>query len=364
MVDKMAMRFVTLRRLFLSSAALLRPALSTIVALVGAFVTGAIILISIGFDPMQVYYTMFHEAWYTEFGIRKILIETLPLLTIASGLLVCFRAGLWNVGVQGQMIIGGLFANVVGYSLGPAPASPIVIPLMLIAGMIGGMAWVLPPAIMKARWDLNEIVTTLMLNFVAIDFELYLVKGPLRNAKISTHPMTTPIVATAELPKIPGTQVHIGLIIALALSVVVYLLMSRTTLGYQFRVLGGSTSAARYAGLRISRLIVLSLLISGATAGLAGAVQVAGVMRNIDPEWVPSYGLEAFPLVFLANFNALVVIPFSFLFSTFLVGGDLMHRALGLPIFFIDALLGLMLVFFGAAEAVRQLQVRWKGGED
>lgn len=318
---------------------------------------------STGFNPMQVYYTMFQEAWYTEFGIRKILIETLPLLIIASGLLVCFRAGLWNVGCQGQMIIGGLLGNVVGYSLGTVP-SPIIIPLMLIAGMIGGMAWVLPPAIMKARWDLNEIVTTLMLNFIAIDFELYLVKGPLRNAKISTHPMTTPIVATAELPKIPGTQVHIGLIIALALSVVVYLLMSRTTLGYQFRVLGGSTSAARYAGLPISRLIVLSLLISGATAGLAGAVEVAGVMRNIDPEWVPSYGLEAFPLVFLANFNALVIIPFSFLFSTFLVGGDLMHRALGLPIFFIDALLGLMLVFFGAAEAVRQLQLRWRGKKD
>jgi simple sugar transport system permease protein len=235
---------------------------------------------------------------------------------------------------------------------------------MLTAGMIGGIAWALPPAIMKTRWDLNEIVTTLMLNFIAIDLELYLVKGPLRNAKISTHPMTTPIVATAELPKIPGTQVHIGLIIALGLSVVVYLLMSRTTLGYQFRVLGHNINAARYAGLPISRLIVLSLLISGATAGLAGAVQVAGVMRNIDPEWVPSYGLDAFPLVFLANFNALLVIPFSFLFSTFLVGGDMMHRVLELPIFFIDALLGLMLVFFGAAEAVRQFQVKWKGEED
>lgn len=343
-----------------SSASFIRPALSTFVAIVSALVAGSIILTSIGFNPTEVYYTVFHEAWYTEFGMRKVLIETLPLLLIASGLLVCFRAGLWNVGVQGQMIVGGLLGNIVGYSLGPLP-SPMIIPLMLMAGMIAGMAWVFPTAVMKARWDLNEIVTTLMMNFIAINFQLYLVKGPLRDLKIGIHPMTTPIVATAELPKIPGTQVHIGLVIALALAVVIYLLMSRTTLGYQFRVLGHSINAARYAGLPISRLVILSLLISGATAGLAGAVQVAGVMRNIDPEWVPFYGFQAVPLVFLANFNALAVIPFSFLFSSFLVGGDLMHRTVGLPIFFIDVLLGLMLVFFGAAEAIRHLQLKWKG---
>ncbi len=353
------MKSGTLRGAILSSTSILRPALSTIAAIVGALVAGAMILISIGFNPGEVYYTVFHEAWYTEFGIRKVLIETLPLLIIASGLLVCFRAGLWNVGVQGQMIVGGLFANVVGYVLGPLP-SLLIIPLMLMAGMVGGMLWVLPSAVMKARWDLNEIVTTLMMNFIAIDLELYLVKGPLRDPKISTHPMTTPVVATAELPKIPGTQVHIGLLIALGLSVVIYLLMSRTALGYQFRVLGFNINAARYAGLPISRLIVMSLLVSAATGGLAGAVQVAGVMRNIDPEWVPFYGFEAFPLVFLANFNALAIIPFSFLFSSFLVGGDLMHRAVGLPIFFIDVLLGLMLIFFGAAEAVRHLQLKWR----
>lgn len=318
---------------------------------------------SIGFNPADAYYTVFREAWYTEFGMRKTLIEMVPLLIIASGLLVCFRAGLWNVGVQGQMIVGGLLANVVGYSLGPLP-SPIIVPLMLMAGMIGGMAWALPPAIMKARWDLNEIVTTLILNFIAIYLELYLVKSPLRDPKISTHPMTTPVAATAELPKIPGTQVHIGLIFALALAVVVYLLMTRTTLGYQFRVIGSSVSAARYAGLPISRLIIIALLISGATGGLAGAVQVGGVMRNIDPEWVPFYGLEAVPLPFLAGLNALALIPFSFLFSSFLVGGDLMHREIGLPIFFIDVLLGLMLIFFGAAEAVRRFQVKWKSEKD
>jgi len=353
------MKSGTLRGAILSSTSVLRPALSTVAAILGALLAGAIILTAIGFNPAEVYYTVFHEAWYTEFGIRKTLIETMPFLTIVSGLLVCFRAGLWNVGVQGQMIIGGLFANIIGYVLGPLP-SPLLIPVMLMAGMLGGIVWVLPSAIMKARWDLNEIVTTLMMNFIAIDLELYLVKGPLRDPKISTHPMTTPVAPTAELPNIPGTEVHIGIIIALALSFVIYLLMSRTTLGYQFRVLGYNINAARYAGLSISRLIILSLLVSGATAGLAGAVQVAGVMRNIDPEWVPFYGFEAVPLVFLANFNALAVIPFSFLFSSFLVGGDLMHRAVGLPIFFIDVLLGLMLLFFGAAEAVRHLELRWR----
>jgi len=339
-----------------------RPAISTIVALLGAFVAGAIILGVIGFNPSLVYQTIFVEAWSTEFGLRKTLVETTPFLIVACGLVVCFKAGIWNVGVPGQMIVGGLFANVVGYSFGPVPSS-IIIPTMLGAGMLAGMAWVLLPAFMKARWGLNEIVTTLMMNFIAIDLQLYLVKSPLRDPKISTHPMTTPVVLSAELPKIPGTRVHIGLLIALALAIVIYFLMSRTTIGYQFKVIGGNIKAARYAGLPISRLILLSLLISGATAGLAGGIQVAGVMRNIDPEWIPAYGLEAVPLAFLANLNALAAIPFSFLFSTFLVGGDLMHRTMGLPIFFIDVLLGLMLLFFAAAEAVKRVKIR-KGSEE
>jgi simple sugar transport system permease protein len=324
--------------------------------LIGSFVAGAIILVMIGSNPGLVYQTIFSEAWFTEFGLRKTLVETTPFLIVAAGLVVCFRAGIWNVGVPGQMIIGGLLSNVVGYSLGPLP-SPILIPLMLAAGMVAGMAWVLLPAVMKARWGLNEIVTTLMMNFIAIDLQLYLVKSPLRDPYISTHPMTTPVVRTAELPDIPGTEVHIGLIIAFALAIVVYFLMSRTTYGYQFKVIGSNLKAARYAGLPIGKLIILSLLISGAAAGLAGGVQVAGVMRNIDPEWMPSYGLEAVPLVFLANLNALAAIPFSFLFSTFLVGGDQMHRAMGIPIFFIDVILGLMLLFFAAGESVKRVKL-------
>ena len=345
--------------LTLSSASALRPALSTMMALVGAVVAGSIVLVIMGFDPAYVYYVIFAEAWYTEFGVTKTLIETVPLLIIASGLLVCFKAGIWNVGAQGQMIIGGLVANVVGYSFGPLPSS-IIIPLTLMAGVAAGAAWALPSAIMKARWGINEIVTTLMLNFIAINLLMFLVKSPLRNPR-QPHPMTIPIVPTATLPNTPGTQVHIGLVIALALSVVIYLVMTKTTLGFQFRCLGGNPKAARYAGLPISRLMIVSLLISAGTAGLAGAVQVCGVMRNLDPEWVPLYGFQAVALVFLANLNALAVIPFSILFSTFLVGGDLMHRIVGIPVFFIQLILGFMLVFFAAAESIRYVQVKWWG---
>lgn len=256
------------------------------------------------------------------------------------------------------MVIGALFANVVGYSFGPLHPA-IMIPMVLLAGVLGGVVWALPAAIFKARWGVNEIIVTLMMNFIALNLLTFLATTILRNPA-REHPMTYPILPTAKLPFIAGTTVHIGILIALALVVVVYVVMSRTVLGYQFKVAGLSLKAARYAGMPISRLLFISLLISGGFCGLAGGIQVSGVLENLDPEYMPAYGLEAVPLVFLAKLNAIAVLPFSMFFASLLVGSEIMHRSIGIPVFFVDIVFGLMLLFFAAAEIARTYQFKWR----
>ncbi len=334
----------------------IKPALSSIIAILGSIIAGSIVLALSGIDPAFAYYTIFYEALATDFGITKTLVEMTPLLITAVGLLVCFRAGIWNIGAQGQMLIGTLFANVVGYSLGPLP-TPIILPIVLVAGAIAGAAWALPPAILKAKLGINEVITTLLLNFVAINLIKFLIKGPLRNVA-EEHPQTYPIVKSAYMPTFFGTQIHVGILLAFVIAAAIYFLMVWTKLGFQFKILGESIKAARYVGLPISRLIILAFIISGGAAGFAGAIQLTAVMRNVNPAWAPGYGLEAVPLVFIAKMNPIAVIPLSILFAVFLVGTDIMHRTTGVPVYFIEIFLGIMLLLFAVSEVVQRFRVR------
>lgn len=335
--------------------AYIKPALSSMIAIAGSIIGGSMVLQLSGIDPAFAYYTIFYEALATSFGITKMLVEMTPLLITAAGLLVCFRAGIWNIGAQGQMLIGTLFANIVGYSLGPLP-TPIILPLVLISGALAGAAWALPPALLKAKLGINEVITTLLLNFVAINIVRFLIKGPLRNLS-EEHPQTYPIAETAFMPTFPGTRLHVGIIIAFIIAAAIYFLMTWTKLGFQFKILGESIKTARYVGLPISSLIILVFIISGGAAGFAGAVQLTSVMRNVNPAWTPGYGLEAVPLVFIAKMSPIAVVPLTVLFTIFIVGTDIMHRTTGVPVFFIEIFLGIMLLLFAVSEVIQRLRV-------
>ncbi|MEM4219608.1 MAG: ABC transporter permease [Candidatus Caldarchaeum sp.] len=331
-------------------------AFTPLFAVLASLTVGAVILAVSGIDPGSAYLMIFSEPFGTQFGFTKTLTELVPLLVVAVGLLVSFRAGVWNIGAQGQMLIGALLANVVGYSFGPLP-SLILIPMVLLAGCVAGAAWALPPALLKARLGINEVITTLLLNFVAINLLRFLIKGVLRDVS-EHHPLTYPVVETARLPYIFGTSIHIGIIIAIALVVMIHIFMTKIPTGFELRILGQSVKTARYVGLPVGRLTILALVISGATSGLAGAIQVSGVMTNIDPVWTPTYGIAAVPLVFLAKLNAIALLPVSLLFAALLVGGDLMHRSTGIPVFFVEIILGMMLFFFAFSEAISRIRLR------
>jgi simple sugar transport system permease protein len=236
----------------------------------------------------------------------------------------------------------------------PYPAYLVTIAFL---GIFGGMAWILLPAVLKARYDINEIITTLMMSWVAINLVTWLVKGPIND--LSTVPaQTTVIPAVYRMPIIPFTRIHAGLIIGIATLLGIHWVIRKTTLGYQFRVMHMNKKAAIHAGMGVARLTIYGLLISGGLAGLAGAGDVLAIKGLFQAGWSPQYGMTAIPLVFLARLNGWAVIPLAFFFSFLALGGEFVARDLGVPVFFVHVLEGLTLLFFAASEYFEKKWIR------
>ena len=232
-----------------------------------------------------------------------------------------------------------------------APALPLPLYLIVLGlvGAAGGMVWIALPAILKARYDMNEIITTMMMTWVAINLVTWLVKGPLKDPTV-VPAQTALLPMSARMPMIPLTRIHIGLIIGLIAIVVIHWVLKRTTLGYQFRVVLANKQAAVHSGMNVARLTLYSLLISGGFAGLAGVSDVLAIKGLFQGNWNPAYGLTAVCLVFISRLNGWAIIPLAFFFSFLSVGGEFVARDQGVPIFFVHVLVGLILLFFAASE--------------
>ena len=310
--------------------------------------TGGIILFAIGKNPI-VYFGLLFARGMGALGLIESIIKMIPLLIISAGLLVCFSAGLWNIGSDGQFLIGAMLTGWAAPWLSNALPYPAYLITIGILGVFGGMAWILLPAVLKARCDINEIITTLMMSWVAINLVTWLVKGPIND--LSTVPAQTTLIPMAyRLPMIPLTRIHAGLIIGVLILIGMHLVVRKTTLGYQFRVMLNNKKAAVHAGMCVPRLTLYGLLISGGLAGLAGAGDVLAVKGLFQGNWNPQYGMTAIPLVFLARLNGWAVIPLAFFFSFIALGGEFVARDLGVPVFFVHVLEGLTLLFFAASE--------------
>jgi simple sugar transport system permease protein len=306
-------------------------------------------LLLIGKDPVLYFSLLVARGMGSSLGIVEAIIKMAPLLIIAAGLLPCFSAGLWNIGAEGQFLVGAMLAGWTAPMLAAALPLPIYLVAVLLLGITGGMVWILIPAVVKARSDINEIITTLMMSWVAINLVTWLVKGPINDP--STVPAQTALIPLVyRMPRIPFSRIHIGLIIGLISLLAMHWMIRRTTLGYQFRVMSANKQAARHVGMNVPRLTVYGLLISGGFAGLAGACDVLAIKGLFQGSWNPQYGMTAIPLVFLARLNGWAVIPLAFFFSFLAVGGEFVARDLGVPAFFVHVLEGMTLLFFAASE--------------
>ena len=324
------------------------PLLTSLAAIVAAMILGGIFLALRGKDPLAAYGMLFARGLGTSYGITETLIRMAPLLIVSAGLLISLRTGVWNIGIDGQLMVGALCAGVAAAAVAGQIANPLLWLVAAAAGMGGGLLWALVPGLLRVRWGLNEIITTLMMNYVALNVTSWLVKGPVKDPDV-VPPQTRLIPQEMRLPDIAGTGIHIGLLAGLVVVGLVTILFRYTVVGFMLDIVGRNRQAAIHAGMPVNRLTLVALLASGALAGLAGASDILGVKGLFQGNWNPGYGFAAFALVYLARLNSLWIIPFAYFLSFLTIGGEMMARPLGIPTYFVEMLEGLMLLCFAVA---------------
>jgi ABC-type uncharacterized transport system permease subunit len=328
---------------------LLDVVVRSLVPVILALVAGGILLAALGRNPL----TFYRHVW--DYGVaqgnwQQSAVTMVPLLLIATGLTVIFRANTWNLGYNGQFALGA--ALVAGYGPSLVNDVPLALAFVLLALLAAavGAAWTLVPALLKARYGTNEIITTLMMSFVGIDLADYLIKGPFQDPTIRT-PQTQAIPLDKLLPAIPGTSIDVSLLVAFAAVIVVHYVLTRTAFGLKLHVLGANPRAAKHVGLKLPRLTVSAFLISGALIGSAAAAYVLSPFWGyVRADQIPTYGDSIIPFVFLARLNALAVVPFVAFYAVLSTGGDFAASQANLPTDFLLVLVGLILLFMTVIE--------------
>ena len=334
-----------------------------VLAVFAALLFGAIMLMLLGANPIEGYGEMFIGAFGSGDALVATILKATPLLFVGVGIVIAFRANVINIGAEGQMVLGGLFATMAALYL-PEMPSVIMIPTVLIAGVIGGALWGWIPGSLKAYFQVNEILSTIMLNIVAVQLMSYLLRGPLidpaeieRGTRI---PQTERLAESADLPLLFGSdRLHIGPVLAVLCAIAAYYLLWRTPFGFRLRAVGLSEHAARYAGIPVRRTITIALTMSGALAGLAGAVLVFGseshrmVTDGSTLGFTGGAGFNGIVAALLGGLHPIWTIPASFLFGGLIVGGQALQRAVQVPSALIVALNGLVVIFVVAADRYR-----------
>ncbi|MEM7224138.1 MAG: ABC transporter permease [Pseudomonadota bacterium] len=310
---------------------------------------GAVLLVILGKDPLAYYGYVLKRGLYSPSGFEASITRMAPLLLIAAGLIVAFRAGLWNLGVDGQFLLAAVFVSALTPALLPFMPAIAAIVLAFLVAVAVGAAWSLIPAFLKARHGINEIISTLMMSFLGVSFANVLIKIPF-NDPSTTVPQTATLPVDDRLARLGDSTVHWGVVLAVIMVVAVHYLMERTSLGLKLQIVGTNPRTAIHCGLDVKRLTFVAFAISAGLAGLAGAVDVLGVHGTIRADWNPAYGIVVIPLVFLARFNGFAVIAFVFFFAVLMIGGESAARRLGVPSFFVLVLVALLMLFFAVIE--------------
>lgn len=332
-------------------AAILVPVCSVILALL----TGAVFLMASGRDPLAVYAAMFYGAFGSAYGLSETVVKAIPLLLCGLGVALAFKMLLWNIGGEGQFYMGAMAASWVALFHPGLPAW-LMLPAMFAAGFIAGGVWGLLPAVPRAYQGVNEVITTLMLNYVAIFWVDYLVHGPWKDPKGFNFPISAPFVKSALLPAFGNSRVHAGIVFALVAALLLYVIIEKTRWGYEIRVTGESPGAARYAGMNTERNILLVMLISGGICGLAGMAEVSGIAGRLQQGLSPGYGYTAIIVAWLGRLNPLAIILVAFLFGGLQVGGYTVQTS-GVPAAMVSMLQGALLFFVLGGEMLNSNRI-------
>lgn len=343
-----------------------RPKRSTLVRVVSpalavltALVFGALFLRLSGFDPLAVYEGMWRGAFGDAYGLSETLVKAIPIALCALGIAVAFRMNLWNIGAEGQLYAGAMAATWVALTFPGAPAA-VVLPAMTAAGMAAGALWALLSALPRAWVGANEILTTLMLNYVAVFLSEHLIHGPWKDPASFNFPLSPAFSEAARLPAFGDTRIHAGLLLALAAAAALTVALRKTKWGYELRIVGANPAVATYAGIGIARHILVAMAAGGALAGLAGMTEVSAITGRLQYGLSPGYGYSAIIVAWLAKLSPAGILVMSFLFGGLLVGGYAV-QVIGVPAAAVNMLQGAMLFFWLAAEFFGQYRVALRG---
>jgi len=309
--------------------------LSPFILVAAALVVGGALLSLIGANPLIVYREMLELAYGSLYGWSDTTIKATPLILAGLGVAAAFRMRLWNIGAEGQLFIGAFCATGVALFVMPkeTPAALMLL-AMALAGFAGGALWGFVPGLLKAKLNINEIITTLMLTYVAFSWNNFFVYGPWSERGFGLTPqfpkgawMPRFTDFASQFPVVRGVTAHFGIFVAIVLAIVFWFVWRRSKWGFEVKAIGDNPRAARYAGMSLTRNIILVMMISGGMAGLAGMVEVSGVVHRLQERFSPGYGYTAIIIAWLAKLNPIAIIPVSYLFGALLVGGDVIQPA-------------------------------------
>ncbi|MCP4765668.1 MAG: ABC transporter permease [Gammaproteobacteria bacterium] len=333
---------------------------SPLIAIVLMLIGGLLLFTALGKDPIEGFKVFFINPISDSYGVSELFLKATPLMLCAIGLAVGFRANVWNIGAEGQLIVGGVAASAVALYFYESEGAHVLI-LMVVAGAIGGMLWAMIPAFLKTRFNTNEILVSLMLVYVAQLLVSWLVHGPMMDPDGFNFPQSRLFEDSALLPiLVEGTRLNLAFGIAVSALLVGYIFMYRSFAGFQMQVAGYAPNAARYAGFSAKRMIWIGLLSGGGMAGLAGMSEVAGPMGQITEHVSNNYGFAAIIVAFVARLNPVGIFFASLLMALLYLGGEQAQQYLALPSSISNVFQGMLLMFLLGSDVFINYRVRWK----
>lgn len=327
-------------------------------AIILSIVCAGLVIWILGYSPLKIFPSMISGALGTEIRLQQTILKAVPLIVTSLGILVAFKMKFWNIGGEGQIMMGALAAAYVALNAPDFP-KPLMLLMMGIAAMIAGGIWAFIPAFFKAKMGVNETIFTLMLNYIAIKFVTYLQYGPWKSPDSQGFPKVATFPDSAILPKLFG--IHIGWIIALLLIVLVYVFINHTKKGFEITVVGESRETARYAGMNISSIVIVAMLLSGGLCGLTGMIQASAIEKTLTASLSGGYGFTAIITAWLARLNAVAVLFVCIAFAILLQGGAYIQISMQIPAAVADMMQGIILFFVLGSEFFLQYKIVFKG---
>jgi simple sugar transport system permease protein len=332
--------------------------LSPLLALVLTLIFGSLMFRLMGKPPVGALYSFFIEPLLEVWSLHELAIKAAPLILIGAGLSICYRSNNWNIGAEGQFTIGAITGSIIPVMY-PDWHSPIILPLMLALGLLGGAAYAAIPALLKTRFNTNEILTSLMLVYIAQLYLDWLMRGPWRDPQGYNFPQTKAFQTEAVLPELLGSgRAHWGIVFALLAAVALWFMMRFLLKGFEVTVLGQSERAGRFAGFSARRMVWFSMLLSGGLAGLAGISEVSGSIGHLQPAISPGYGFTAIIVAFLGRLNPLGIIASGFVLALTYLGGEAAQLSIGISEKVSRVFQGLLLFFVLSCDTLIHYRIR------